>query len=70
MCDLAALIIAFAREISTVVHPHANHARCSHVDLKLGSLWMWWLGVEMIIVAVERASGSVEKTEERERNYN
>ncbi|KAK3027975.1 hypothetical protein RJ639_039442 [Escallonia herrerae] len=37
MCDSAAPIIEFAIAISTVVHPLATHARCDHVDFKLGS---------------------------------
>ena len=47
MCDSAAPIVAFAREISTVVHPLATHARCDHVDLKLGSLKMGRLGADV-----------------------
>ncbi|PON51526.1 hypothetical protein PanWU01x14_216080, partial [Parasponia andersonii] len=38
ICKLAAPTMDLAREMSTVVHPDATHARCDHVDCRLGSL--------------------------------
>jgi hypothetical protein len=62
MCDSAVPVIAFAREMNTVVHPLATHARWDHVDVNVGSLRMGRLGAVAVITVGEGLSrGSMTK---------
>lgn len=58
VCESAVAVTHFTREIATVVHPVASHARWDHVDCKVGSssVTRWWL-VGVGVGAVSRGGG-------------